>query len=58
MKAAVVGDNCIDYYERLGRLYPTGNCVDMGVNLEELGISTSIISKMGSDEYGQMMLQA
>lgn len=57
MKAAMIGDNCIDLYERLGRKYPTGNVVDTGVNLHRLGVETSIISTTGSDEYGMWMLE-
>lgn len=57
MKVAAIGDNCIDYYERLGRFYPTGNIVDTGVNLQKLGVSTSIISTTGSDDYGKIMLE-
>lgn len=55
MKAAMIGDNCIDLYERLGRAYPTGNVVDTGVNLKLLGVDTSIISTTGSDKYGKWM---
>lgn len=57
MRAVVIGDNCIDVYERLGRKYPTGNAVDTGVNLQKLGVPTSIISTTGSDENGRWMLQ-
>lgn len=56
MKVAAIGDNCIDFYERLNRMYPTGNVVDTGVNLQRLGIETSIISTTGSDEYGKLMI--
>ena len=61
MKAAMIGDNCIDVYIRINdevvnRRYPTGNCVDTGVNLQKLGIPTSIISTTGSDEDGAWML--
>ena len=49
MKAAAIGDNCIDVYERINRKYPTGNVVDTGVNLKKLGIPVSIISTTGSD---------
>lgn len=56
MKVAAIGDNCIDCYKKLNRLYPTGNVVDTGVNLQKLGINTSIISTTGSDEYGQLMI--
>lgn len=57
MNAAMIGDNCIDVYVRINgqevnRRYPTGNCVDTGVNLQKLGIPTAIISTTGSDENG------
>ena len=49
MNTAMIGDNCIDVYvringEEVNRRYPTGNCVDTGVNLQKLGIPTAIIS--------------
>ena len=61
MKAAMIGDNCIDVYVRINgeeanRRYPTGNCVDTGVNLQKLGIPTAIISTTGSDADGKWML--
>ena len=63
MKAAMIGDNCIDVYVRINgevvnRRYPTGNCVDTGVNLQKLGIPTAIISTTGSDEDGKWMIEA
>lgn len=57
MKVAAIGDNCIDLYERIGKKYPTGNAVDTGVNLQKLGIPTSIISTTGNDENGRWMLE-
>ncbi len=57
MKVAAIGDNCIDLYKRLGKKYPTGNVVDTGVNLQKLGIPTSIISTTGNDENGRWMLE-
>lgn len=62
MKAAMIGDNCIDMYVRIdgevvNRRYPTGNCVDTGVNLQKLGVPTAIISTTGSDEEGKWMLE-
>ena len=58
MKTAMIGDNCIDVYVRINgevvnRRYPTGNCVDTGVNLQKLGIPTAIISTTGSDADGK-----
>jgi fructoselysine 6-kinase len=57
MKFAALGDNCIDVYERLGKRYPTGNVVDTGVNMQLLGIPTSIISTTGNDQNGEWMIQ-
>ena len=57
MKFAALGDNCIDVYKRLGKRYPTGNVVDTGVNMQLLGISTSIISTTGNDENGEWMIR-
>ena len=58
MKAAMIGDNCIDVYrfingKALNRRYPTGNVVDTGVNLRKLGVPTAIISTTGSDDNGR-----
>lgn len=64
LKAAMIGDNCIDHYntyiDNEGNVktdikYPTGNVVDTGVNLKKFGIDVSIISTTGSDENGQWM---
>lgn len=60
MKAAMIGDNCIDVYhlidgKEVNRRYPTGNVVDTGVNLQKLGVPTSIISTTGDDENGAWM---
>lgn len=56
MKVAMIGDNCIDFYERLGLSYPTGNVVDTGVHMKKLGLDVSLISTTGTDENGQMMV--
>ncbi|MFK9093822.1 fructoselysine 6-kinase [Bacillus salipaludis] len=57
MKFAALGDNCIDFYERLNKKYPTGNVVNTGVNMQLLGIETSIISTTGNDKNGEWMIQ-
>lgn len=54
---AVIGDNCVDYYSNLNRYYLTGNIVDTGINLAQLGIPTSILTTVADDEYGKEMLQ-
>lgn len=40
----------------LRKIYPTGNAVDVAVDLQKLGISASVISTTGNDEYGKLML--
>lgn len=57
MRAACIGDNCIDYYRNLARAYPTGNAVDTAVNMQKLGVPTSIISTTGSDGNGSWMVE-
>lgn len=57
MKVAVIGDNCIDVYKNLNIAYPTGNVVDTGVNLRQLGAEVSIISTTGNDDYGRQMIE-
>ena len=58
MRAACIGDNCIDCYRNFNRMYPTGNAVDTAVNMRKLGVPTSIISTTGSDEYGSWMIES
>lgn len=54
---AVIGDNCVDFYSHLNRYYLTGNIVDTGMNLAQLGVPTSILTTVADDEYGKEMLQ-
>lgn len=55
MRVAGVGLSCIDLYENLNRAYPTGNSVDFVIHLSRLGIGTSMVSVVGTDEYGRQM---
>lgn len=56
--AIAVGFTCVDIYEKLDKFYPTGNGVDWGVHLSRMGIPVSILSVVGSDQYGQKMKDA
>ncbi len=56
MKVAAVGFCCIDIYENLNIHYPTGNGIDCIINLSKKGIQTSAVSIVGTDAYGQEML--
>ncbi len=53
VRAVAAGFSCMDVYEKLNRCYPTGNGVDWGVHLQRLGISVSVVSVTGTDEYGK-----
>ncbi len=55
---AAVGFCCADVYEKLGKFYPTGNGVDWGVHLARMGVPVSIVSVVGTDDYGAKMKQA
>lgn len=56
-RIAVIGDNCVDFYSNLNRYYLTGNVVDTGINLAQLGVPTSMITTVADDHYGEEMLQ-
>jgi fructoselysine 6-kinase len=57
IKVAGVGFSCVDVYEKLNKFYPTGNGVDWGIHLARMGIPVSIVSVVGTDNYGQKMKQ-
>ncbi|MDD2955606.1 MAG: fructoselysine 6-kinase [Oscillospiraceae bacterium] len=52
-KVVAVGDNCVDEYPKLGRHYPTGNCVDFAINIAKYGVETAVVTLTGTDAYGQ-----
>lgn len=57
MKAAAVGFACIDKYSD-GRHYATGNGVNVLFHLKEMrpDLEGSVVTAVGNDEYGQLML--
>lgn len=57
MRVAGVGFSCIDKYENLGKYYPTGNSVDFVIHLSRLGVDVSMVSVVGNDLYGAMMME-
>lgn len=58
MKLAAVGDNCMDVYESLGKIYPGGNPVNVAVYFARLGGEASYIGVVGTDSYGSLMKSA
>ncbi|WOV56328.1 fructoselysine 6-kinase [Enterococcus faecium] len=59
MKLAAIGSNCIDYYSNLdgGTAFAGGGPVNMAVYTKRLGGEASYIGPVGTDEYGQMMIE-
>lgn len=57
MKIAAIGFCCIDVYENIGKQYATGNGIDCIVNLAKKGISSSAVTVVGTDAYGQSMFE-
>lgn len=55
MRVVAAGYSCIDYYDNLDKFYPTGNGVDWGVHLSRMGVEVSVVSAVGTDDYGVSM---
>ena len=58
MTVVVVGDNIVDVFEDLDTASVGGNCLNVAVNLERLGIPTRYIGNVGADELGAAVLGA
>lgn len=58
MKLAAVGDNCMDVYANLDKAYPGGNPVNVAVYFKRLGGESSYTGVVGTDKYGDMMINA
>lgn len=55
-KVVGVGFSCVDVYQNLDKFYPTGNGVNFCIHLARFGFSTSIVSMVGTDKYGNSMI--
>lgn len=58
MKLAAVGDNCIDLYNHDNSAYPGGNPINVAVYFMRMGGSASYTGAVGTDKYGQLMIDA
>ncbi len=57
MKLAAIGDNCVDYYDNLGKGYPGGNPVNVAVYFVRLGGQASYTGAIGDDKYGPIITE-
>ena len=58
IRIATVGDNCMDVYDKEGKVYPGGNPVNVSVYIKRLGGDSCYIGAVGTDSYGQEMIDA
>jgi fructoselysine 6-kinase len=58
LKLATAGDNCIDHYAALGKMFPGGNPVNVAVYATRLGLPSSYTGAVGNDAYGAFMLES
>ncbi|MFB4167285.1 fructoselysine 6-kinase [Virgibacillus sp. JSM 102003] len=52
MRIAAVGDNCIDYYKGIKKIYSGGNAVNVAVYSARIGTQASYIGIIGTDAFG------
>lgn len=50
-----VGDNTVDRYLHLGRMFPGGNAVNVAVFARRCGHEASYIGWLGTDRYGRLL---
>lgn len=53
-----VGDNTVDQYLHLRRMFPGGNAVNVPVLAHRYGAEASYIGWLGDDRYGRLILEA
>jgi len=53
-----VGDNTVDQYVHLNRMFPGGNAVNFAVHARRYGHGASYLGWLGDDIYGNLILEA
>ena len=48
MKIACVGDNCVDYYDNTGEVFPGGNPVNVAVYVRRMGGQSAYLGAVGT----------
>jgi fructoselysine 6-kinase len=54
-RIVAIGDNCVDVYPALGRVYPGGGAVNFAVNAARLGADAGYIGVIGDDRHGSLL---
>lgn len=55
MRVLGLGDNVVDVYRNLNRVYLGGNALNMCINAKKLGFDSSYIGHVASDAYGKYL---
>ncbi|HEX8940452.1 MAG TPA: PfkB family carbohydrate kinase [Candidatus Limnocylindrales bacterium] len=58
MRLLGVGDNVVDRYRDLGRMFPGGNALNVAVAARRAGIEAAYIGALGTDRAGETVLGA
>lgn len=58
MRLLSAGDNVVDKYLTLGRMFPGGNAVNVAVFAARLGADTAYLGTLGNDDAGRVVLHA
>lgn len=58
MRLLGIGDNVVDCYPELGRMFPGGNAVNVAVAACRAGVKAAYLGAVGDDEAGRTILHA
>ena len=58
MALACAGDNVVDLYLSFLRAFPGGNAVNVAVAARRAGMAAAYLGRVGSDRWGELVLQA
>lgn len=56
VKLYCVGDNNVDIYQSMGKVFPGGCCLNMAIYARMLGHEAAFVSAVGNDRLGQLQL--
>jgi len=57
-RIVAIGDNCVDVYPALGRVFPGGGAVNFAVHAARLGADAGYVGVVGDDRHGSLLRDA
>lgn len=58
MKIAAIGDNVIDRYMNVNKMFPGGNAVNVAAHARKLGAEAAYVGSLGADAEGKIIIDA